>query len=282
MDPDFPFAVIDYSATPNENRIHWHPYLEIALCTEGKGTFIFSQKEYEINPGDIFLANNFENHVAVSVEPGEAKFTLLLFLPEFLSPIGSHEFEREYLRPFMYNPENFHHKIEGGTDLADKIRKEIMHIRSVWNMRPADYRNVVDISVRKLLYLLMQRYDRNDSYALKSEHSRQKIQTSLDFIRHNFQKPLKLSEMAEMEHMSETSYRVAFKTAMHMHFKDYIHLLRVTQAKQILVQTELSVSKVALESGYSNINQFYMVFEKYVGQSPFQYRKSERSTLNYE
>ena len=43
---------------------NWHDYLEIGLCVEGAGTFKFSSMTYPIALGDVFIINNYEQHVA--------------------------------------------------------------------------------------------------------------------------------------------------------------------------------------------------------------------------
>ena len=281
MDPEFPISLIDYTAETNERRIHWHHYLEIGLCVEGRGKFVFSEKEYIAEPGDIFLASNFENHVAISEPPEKARYILLVFLPELIAPFGSRKHEMEYLRTFVYNPACFEHKIAHHTDAAKDLDAEIRAMKRVWDAQEEDYKNAIDVALRKILLILMQYYGANTDYTLKTEMLQHRIKKSLDYIKLNFRKPIKLYELAEMEHMSETSYRKAFKGAMHFRFKEYINLLRLTYAKQLLIQSDMSVLKIGQESGYSNITQFYKAFNEYVGMSPAQFRKSEQNVPNF-
>lgn len=280
MDPDFPISVIDYTTTTSEISIHWHHYLEIGLCLEGKGKFVFSEKEYSAQAGDVFLAGNFENHVAVAEDSGKSRYILILFLPELIAPFAGRKHEQEYLRVFNYNPDSFAHKIAAGTAAARELGSDIRKLKHIWDTKPADYKNIIDVLLRKILLALMEHYGANAEGTREAELLQHRIRKSLTYIRSNFRKPIKLYELAEMEHMSETNYRKVFKGAMHFGFKEYINFLRLTYAKQLLTQTELSVLKVGQESGYSNINQFYKVFHEYVGMSPAQFRRGEQSALN--
>lgn len=280
MDPDFPISVIDYSTAAGETGIHWHHYLEIGLCLEGKGKFVFSEKEYSAQAGDVFLAGNFENHVAVAEDTGKSRYILILFLPEFIAPFAGRKHEQEYLRAFHHDPDRFEHKIAAGTAAAAELGVDIRKLKRVWDEKPADYKNIIDVLLRKILLTLMEHYGANEDGAGDVEMLQRRIRKSLNYIRSNFRKPIKLYELAEMEHMSETNYRKVFKGATHFGFKEYINFLRLTYAKQLLTQTELSVLKVGQESGYSNINQFYKVFHEYVGMSPAQFRRGEHSALS--
>lgn len=280
MDPDFPISVVDYTTATNEISIHWHHYLEIGLCLEGRGKFVFSEKEYSAKAGDVFLAGNFENHVAVADPAAKSRYLLILFLPEFIAPFTGRKHEQEYLRIFNYNPDSFEHKIAAETAAAAELSADIKKLKRAWDERPANYKNIIDVLLRKILVTLMGHYGASTEETRETEVLRHRIRKSLNYIRSNFRKPIKLYELAEMEHMSETNYRKVFKGATHFGFKEYINFLRLTYAKQLLTQTELSVLKVGQESGYSNINQFYKVFHEYVGMSPAQFRKGEASALN--
>ena len=54
---------------------------------------------------------------------------------------------------------------------------------------------------------------------------------------------------------------------------DYIHALRLEEAKQILETEELPVEAVALEVGYQDNGFFGRLFRRRVGMTPAQYRR---------
>jgi AraC family transcriptional regulator, dual regulator of chb operon len=53
--------------------------------------------------------------------------------------------------------------------------------------------------------------------------------------------------------------------------------LRLTRASRLLCSTGLSITEVALESGFNNISHFHRCFSRRFGQTPFHYRKTFRS-----
>lgn len=273
MDPQFPIGIIDYLADDDRINIHWHNYLEIALCVKGRGRFLFSEKTYEVAPGDIFLAGNFENHVAVADPPETASFLLLLFRPELVAPPGARPFEQAYLRPFIYQPDSFVHKIGHEQPISGPLGADIRRMKTAWEQKADGYRNTVDVMLRKTLLTLMEHYRANADDSDRIEKLQQRIGTSLAYIDENYCRPIKLYQLAEMEHMCQTSYRRLFQEAKQLSYREYINYLRLTRAKQLLMQSGMSVTQVAQETGYTNINQFYKAFREYVGMLPAQYRK---------
>ena len=55
MDPDFPLAVIEYTALGDGDPMHWHDHFEVALVLDGAGEFMFGKRALRAEPGDIFF-----------------------------------------------------------------------------------------------------------------------------------------------------------------------------------------------------------------------------------
>ena len=60
---------------------------------------------------------------------------------------------------------------------------------------------------------------------------------------------------------------------------NYLVNFRITQAKELLVLTDHSVSGIAQEVGFGDASNFSTRFAKATGQSPLQYRKSALKPL---
>jgi len=99
-----------------------------------------------------------------------------------------------------------------------------------------------------------------------------RIQPALDYIKDNFQTNLSLEEVSEVLHMSVSRFRHLFKDIMNINFKEYIFYLRVTEAQKRLAETDMSISEIIYDLGFSNINQFYTLFYKYTLTTPSKYR----------
>ena len=54
---------------------------------------------------------------------------------------------------------------------------------------------------------------------------------------------------------------------------DYITHLRLEHAKQLLQDTDIPVTEIAMQSGYQNVSYFIRSFKKTYGVSPLKYRK---------
>ncbi|MNC52231.1 HTH-type transcriptional regulator YesS [compost metagenome] len=61
---------------------------------------------------------------------------------------------------------------------------------------------------------------------------------------------------------------------------DYLNQLRIEQAKRMLVETTLSISQIALEVGYMNVQSFNRFFRKFEGMPPSSYKSAKSRPLD--
>ena len=65
---------------------------------------------------------------------------------------------------------------------------------------------------------------------------------------------------------------VEFKNRMGVNPSDYLGIIRMEKAKELLKTTLLKVKDVSVAVGYEDEHVFMRRFKKYVGKTPGQYR----------
>ena len=96
----------------------------------------------------------------------------------------------------------------------------------------------------------------------------------VSYIQQNFTGKISLREFGEQFHLSEKYISRYFKEHFHITLSQYVAYLRLEYAKQLLQDTDISVTEVAMRSGYQNISYFIRSFKKTYGISPLKYRNS--------
>jgi AraC-like DNA-binding protein len=74
-------------------------------------------------------------------------------------------------------------------------------------------------------------------------------------------------------HCSHSYVSHTFKSSTGCNFREYINLLRIEEAKKLLVNTSFSITEISMKTGFSNSNYFSLVFQRMNGISPKEYRK---------
>lgn len=281
LDPDFPFYIYEHTPSTHADILHWHDDLEIGLCIEGKGKFIFGDKVYEVTKGDIFIVNNFEHHIAISNPENPCKFIFMFFMPQLIANPGSSTFDFEYLSPFWYDPKSFCNKVDHSDEVSDRIAESLVQIYKDWKNRDIGYQHLIAANIRRILAFLVNHFRTMESDLFDFNTKNQKrVQPVLEYIKKNYKSNLCLDEVSKILHMSTSRFRHYFKEITNFNFKEYIFYLRIAEAKRLLSETDMSISDIAYNVGFSNLNQFYMLFSKYVLTTPANYRKSSPSVEN--
>lgn len=95
---------------------------------------------------------------------------------------------------------------------------------------------------------------------------------AIEYIHSHFREEIDVDALAEMEHMSCTAFRIAFKKHTGVSPNEYIIAQRISEACRLLSQTDMSIGAVAAETGYGDQYYFSRIFKKKIGMTPYKYR----------
>ncbi len=96
----------------------------------------------------------------------------------------------------------------------------------------------------------------------------------------NYASPLTLDKISKEFFISKMSLCSKFKKYMHCTVNEYITRLKLTKAKDLLINSNKSMDKIACECGFSSANYFGLIFKKEMGLSPLNYRKNNPFKTN--
>lgn len=100
-----------------------------------------------------------------------------------------------------------------------------------------------------------------------------KLKRVVNLMEASLAEAFRLGDLAHEAGMSEYHFSRLFKRATGHSPSQYFIKLRMTKAKQLLLETEISVIDAGLDVGYSSASHFSQVFKREVGVSPSHYRK---------
>lgn len=273
FDPLFPVYLFPYRVVGKQDQLHWHRYYEIGLCLKGMGRFVYYNKEYTVRPGDIFISNNYESHVAVGDENQATDYLFLIFLPSFISGSEGRWVDRQYVATLNYNPLQFVNKIPRENASAKRIASCIQEGYEAYSKKIGGYEMITDIAVRRVLLECSQYYSHHQEDSVHYFDINPKIRAAQEYINNNYSSNITLEDVAGAVGMNASYLRHLFKAETQVSFKEYVTCLRLSEARAMLLSSDQSINAIIEKVGYSNTSQFYRVFKQHYNITPAQYRE---------
>lgn len=99
------------------------------------------------------------------------------------------------------------------------------------------------------------------------------VNASQDWIAENYANPSPIQDMVRESGLPATTFSRRFRRATGYRPIDYVHALRIEQAKSMLEVTQEAVESIGLGVGYEDPSSFRRIFKRKVGLTPSMYRR---------
>jgi AraC-like DNA-binding protein len=103
----------------------------------------------------------------------------------------------------------------------------------------------------------------------------------LTFIRENLSSELRIRDLAEMSNLSVRQLERIFQTVFGMSPRKYITKLRIRVAVRLLLETNLPLDHIALETGFCDQSALTYYFRRELGVTPYKFRKAAALWSSY-
>ncbi len=101
-----------------------------------------------------------------------------------------------------------------------------------------------------------------------AESSLHKVAHAVAWLRANYAQPMKVEELAELAHMSASSFHQHFKTVTSMSPLQYQKVLRLQEARRLMLSTLQDAGMAGRQVGYLSASQFSREYARLFGNPP--------------
>ena len=103
-----------------------------------------------------------------------------------------------------------------------------------------------------------------------------KLTKITDYLNQHYSEVIRLSDVAEMAHMSEASFCRFIKQHTSKSFIDFLTDIRIGAASRALVDSSSSIAEIGYDCGFNNLSNFNRIFKKKKGVTPHEFRDNYR------
>jgi AraC-like DNA-binding protein len=108
------------------------------------------------------------------------------------------------------------------------------------------------------------------SHAVIKEQERMHV--IYKYVEKHFQKPIKITSIANMVNLSEAAFCRYFKKSTKLTYTDFVNQYRINHAKKLLMQNA-NVTEACYDTGFESLSYFNKIFKKITGENPSSFRK---------
>lgn len=240
---------------------HWHTSIEIFAVMEGHLEFFMNKEEYPLKAGEQLIINSNEIH---SIHAAERNKTVVLQIP--LKQFENYFTAQRFIRFRSQDA-------EADGKLASLIKK----LYKVYTARDTGYEFGTMSLFYEIMYMLVKNYRLTEAHEKEIRHSRKldtlsKITT---YMREHYKEDLKLSDLAATFGYSDAYLSRMFQKYAKINYKTYLQDIRMAYAYRDLMNTDRTISQIALDNGFCSSRGFSGEFQKRYGILPSEMRKQE-------
>jgi len=101
-----------------------------------------------------------------------------------------------------------------------------------------------------------------------AESSVHRVEKAVSWLRANFSQPMKVEELAELVHMSVSSFHEHFKSVTSMSPLHYQKVLRLQEARRLMLSAMMDAGTASQRVGYLSASQFSREYSRFFGNAP--------------
>ena len=243
---------------------HRHADFEFNFCISGEFDIIIDKKSYHVCEGCTTFIPPMCSHEIPSRNNERSVLTLIVGI-SFLKKHFK-DFKGDLLEPKVYDLNT----------LEDGKIKALFCECAENNHNDSAYAELITMgNIYKILaYILKSLSASEKKTGGRDYRGIENIEKAIELIHYNYKEALTVEEVAELTGYSKSNFCKMFKKVVGEGFHQALNRRRVESAAGLLEASNMSVSDISSEVGFSEPKAFCRVFKSVYGITPGQYRKS--------
>lgn len=249
---------------------HIHSEIELLYVDSGVFSCIVNDTEIIAKKGDVIYVAGLSPHYTKVLEEGTYT-ALLQFSP--MKFTDTKDSISKYLYRFI-NAEEVPFKLFRSEEESTKILvSSIERICKETLEKEPGHESFIKAQVYSILGVLYRSQVLRNPENYFNSKSLDKISPALSYIDEHYAEDISLDFLSNLLNLNRYYFCRLFKEATNSTFKEYLNFVRICKSEKLLTSSEMTVSEISLESGYSSISHFSRTFKHFKGCSPHEFKK---------
>lgn len=259
------FAIAHLYKEEKAMDMHIHDCYEIYYSISGGKQFLIDNSFYSIEPGDLFIINQYESHKITQVDKMVHERIVLSIHPDYTKRLSTSETNLDAC--FSDRPADFSHKVSLN---KEQQKRFLYYINKITDAKGYGHDIIEQTAFMELMVLINNTLKTNEVHVSSTYVYNQQVDDILAYINLNIASPISTERLAKEFFLSESYICRIFKAATGTTINKYVSARRISIAKALL-NDGVSVMEAYEKSGFTDYSNFFKAFTKAVGISPKKY-----------
>lgn len=253
---------------------HSHDFYELAIVTRGRAMQWLEGHDFPVAAGDVFLLQGRQRHYFHDRQ--DLDLINIMYDPEKIG-LPENELRRMpgYCALFMLEPtyrrqHRFASRLHLQRVALGKVEKILEDMERESTEAAPGYEIMLRARLLELMAFLSRAYIETDT---TEGHALLRMGNVIGALEHDYSRDWKLDDLLSIAHMSRSHFLRIFKRATGQTPIEYLMRLRIQKAMEMLRNSSLRITEIALEVGFNDSNYFTRQFKQVVGESPRDFRR---------
>lgn len=259
-------------------RPHWHYFAELILITKGTADVTCDDRTYRVCEGELVILPPQSVHSIYPAGSEDPLFMGLKFDPAKFPNTDSYAPSVNNILRYARSEDMQMH-----FNAADTAALSAKKIFESCISEAGGYLYGRDIILRALIYQLIFGIVRSwmdmgldiSRCPVNSEEI-YGIENITEYIDSRLEDNIRVSDIAQVCHLSYSCFAAKFREQYGMSCKEYIERMRISKAEEYLLFTDHDLSFISNQEGFSDTSHFIRTFKRYRGITPKQFRLAKK------
>lgn len=270
-----PFNINSFEAEEWEHPVHRHNHLEAIFIRSGEGKHVINENAFAYASGDVFLLGPEDYHYFEISSP--TSFCFIRFMEVFVQEDSPNKFSSwhqtlEFLLNTSYQSCGSIVKEEEEKNILDHLLTVLL--REYNHRQDSSYEVMMSSLMKAILSVLARNIIKQGFIDGKTSKAARPVEALIVFIRQNIFQPeyLRIEYLADKFNYSPHYLSTFFKKHSGESLQQYILKYKLKLIENRLQYSDLSISQISHEFGFTDESHLNKIFRKYYGLPPGAYR----------
>lgn len=264
---------IHHNRETDSYPVHWHTAMEIIMPYENIYTVDIGNDRIVLNEDDIIIIPPGELHSLNAPDAGSRMIMLVDY--SLLCNLKGMDSLLHTLHPYTVIRKNNGNELQD--ELSDALRNYMLEIESEY-FGGARYHEARIYSLLITFFVMFGReYSNQDrkfgNFTTNKQHEHvQKFMNVCNYISEHCTEDITVDELADIAGFSKFHFARLFKQFTNVSYYDYLTRKRIEHAETLLITPDISITEVAMQSGFNSLSTFNRVFKNLKNCTPSEYK----------